>query len=757
MEGDEMQPKGEEETSSANYGSTSRGAATTEGTSPQDGGPSGSPPAEEEAPEKGAAAADDLRDLAAKGLCAPLWRTNRPLQPGMAEAEVHTLQTGWCRYAGQDAAKRTNVWLLTQSPRAMDLVASGQAVAGPPTPDTARPRLALPGDGFGADLPRAMSSPHQVPLRSLSEGMLREGSPLMGLGGDLGRLLGAAGGFKEGPQSPVSPFGQPPPEWLKADPDNVEQAMLQDLSQGAYVSGAALTGLVSSVSCPTGGGLLAELSRRQGQSQMDTDGWEGEATAVGGGWADRAPLAEAVNKAAMQLPERVMMALVQTPAMFAVPNCINKGFAPPFIVRVGVVSAVPTQIKATIAGYVLQKEQVSALERWNPGQHVVTESLSGAIVTQTIICHGPSHPKLPQPSPGKHTGVAEFVFNDLKFHSSSRMKPRWLVFALTLPTEDVLFVQYTVPTIIMSRQCDQHSKALYILRGQQPYRKRARLEGERSGGPDPVLSAGVPSAGGPGSPQGLSGGGAPLRQTLSAPAPLMDPAEDAHDGEWPLSGPFNFDRWRDMIERNCRHYALIRPFDKDDLRMLAKVAGFFSNQAACLVPFELSPGQWQAFGNWFMSYLRLFRCHQQLWMMRAPTAICGFGVDRSHAELLLSTQPSGTFLVRPSLSLAGTMVLSVVVDGVVKHMALDGNQLDTRSLEVWVRDVREAAELLDVASGQRVPKDQVFLLHYRRFGVVTDLGKAGHMFSAGGGGNGMPFPAGPPLVSPGIASPVSGA
>ena len=69
-------------------------------------------------------------------------------------------------------------------------------------------------------------------------------------------------------------------------------------------------------------------------------------------------LAEAVNKAAMQLPERVMMALVQTPAMFAVPNCINKGFAPPFIVRVGVVSAVPTQIKATIAGYVLQKEQV---------------------------------------------------------------------------------------------------------------------------------------------------------------------------------------------------------------------------------------------------------------------------------------------------------------------------------------------------------------------------------------------------------------
>jgi hypothetical protein len=44
------------------------------------------------------------------------------------------------------------------------------------------------------------------------------------------------------------------------------------------------------------------------------------------------------------------------------------------------------------------------------------------------------------------------------------MKPRWLAFALTLPTDDVLFVQYTVPTIVMSRQCDQHSKvpALHV-------------------------------------------------------------------------------------------------------------------------------------------------------------------------------------------------------------------------------------------------------------------------------------------------------
>ena len=43
----------------------------------------------------------------------------------------------------------------------------------------------------------------------------------------------------------------------------------------------------------------------------------------------------------------------------------------------------------------------------------------------------------------------------------------------------------------------------------------------------------------------------------------------------------------------------------------------------------------------------------------------------------------GTFLVRPGLSLAGCMVISAVVpEGPCKHMALDSNQLNSRSLEV---------------------------------------------------------------------------
>lgn len=68
-------------------------------------------------------------------------------------------------------------------------------------------------------------------------------------------------------------------------------------------------------------------------------------------------------------------------------------------------------------------EQVNDLKKWHPAQHVVTESLTGAIVTQTIVCHGPSHPKLPQPSPGKHAGVAEFVFQGAVAAHPSTLAP----------------------------------------------------------------------------------------------------------------------------------------------------------------------------------------------------------------------------------------------------------------------------------------------------------------------------------------------
>ncbi len=59
---------------------------------------------------------------------------------GTAEPAVHTLQTGWCFYAGLDAAKRSNVWVASQSPAALSMLAAANAAAGgSPGPDRSRP------------------------------------------------------------------------------------------------------------------------------------------------------------------------------------------------------------------------------------------------------------------------------------------------------------------------------------------------------------------------------------------------------------------------------------------------------------------------------------------------------------------------------------------------------------------------------------------------------------------------------------------
>ena len=61
---------------------------------------------------------------------------------GTTEAEVHRLQTGWCFYSGLESAKRSNVWLASQSPAALSMAAAaGQlpCMPGPHTPQRPPP------------------------------------------------------------------------------------------------------------------------------------------------------------------------------------------------------------------------------------------------------------------------------------------------------------------------------------------------------------------------------------------------------------------------------------------------------------------------------------------------------------------------------------------------------------------------------------------------------------------------------------------
>ena len=60
---------------------------------------------------------------------------------------MHTLQTGWCFYAGLESAKRSNVWLASQSPAALSMAAAaGQlpCMPGPHTPQRPPPSPSAP-------------------------------------------------------------------------------------------------------------------------------------------------------------------------------------------------------------------------------------------------------------------------------------------------------------------------------------------------------------------------------------------------------------------------------------------------------------------------------------------------------------------------------------------------------------------------------------------------------------------------------------
>ena len=54
-----------------------------------------------------------------------------------------------------------------------------------------------------------------------------------------------------------------------------------------------------------------------------------------------------------------------------------------------------------------------------------------------------------------------------------------------------------------------------------------------------------------------------------------------------------------------------------------------------------------------------------------------------YADLSVCASVQGTFLIRPSISLTGCMVVSTVAEnGSVKHLCLDSKQLYSRALEV---------------------------------------------------------------------------
>lgn len=84
--------------------------------------------------------------------------------------------------------------------------------------------------------------------------------------------------------------------------------------------------------------------------------------------------------------------------------------------------------------------------------------------------------------------------------------------------------------------------------------------------------------------------------------------------------------------------------------------------------------------------LTVLRMNKHLWMSLDIVTICGFAATREWTDQLLANQPEGTFLMRPSMAMEATLVISVTTRTRVMHLAIDYRQLMDRSLEVLLPD-----------------------------------------------------------------------
>lgn len=58
------------------------------------------------------------------------------------------------------------------------------------------------------------------------------------------------------------------------------------------------------------------------------------------------------------LPDKLEMRIVTAPSIFGVPSVINKGYKPPFTVRISMSSRRGVSMRATVTAFALQKDQV---------------------------------------------------------------------------------------------------------------------------------------------------------------------------------------------------------------------------------------------------------------------------------------------------------------------------------------------------------------------------------------------------------------
>ena len=180
---------------------------------------------------------------------------------------------------------------------------------------------------------------------------------------------------------------------------------------------------------------------------------------------------------------------------------------------------------------------------------------------------------------------------------------------------------------------------------------------------------------------------------------------------------------RDWIVEAYEMTGLTRRLTELDLQALLSQAGFpfaeipVSNQAFTT---KVSRGQWVEFQEHFQEVLTLLRQISSVWNLEDPCVISGFDMDRVGTIQALSTEPTGTFICRFSMSQPGCLVLACKIasqrsqddsDNLI-HAILKISDLRERRVDTWIRDFSGATHVLDVYHHKRVDKRKVFTSNY---------------------------------------------
>ncbi|KAL6783735.1 SHD1 [Auxenochlorella protothecoides x Auxenochlorella symbiontica] len=162
------------------------------------------------------------------------------------------------------------------------------------------------------------------------------------------------------------------------------------------------------------------------------------------------------------IPVEVQMEITQAPSLFALPVMQKRPWETPFQIRMSWRCSIPLRFPASVTPCALDEAAMSSPEDWTP-------SLEGAPTGLSLVGSSAKEREiLLTAAPDKTTFeyVAMFTFPKLAFGAPSQMRPRWMAFVGRLFTPDSYLVAILkVPTVVMSRNADQQSKAQSLLWG----------------------------------------------------------------------------------------------------------------------------------------------------------------------------------------------------------------------------------------------------------------------------------------------------